>query len=52
MSYIIITGNPTEGFTYTGPFLIREDAIEYAEQKLPTWEYWWIAELYAKEEMK
>jgi hypothetical protein len=52
MSYIIVTGNPIEGLTFTGPFLIREDAIEYAQRMLPSWEYWWIGELYEKKEMK
>ncbi len=41
-TFIVITGNPVDGFTYHGPFVSAEDANAYAED-LPT--DWWVAPL-------
>jgi hypothetical protein len=46
MNYIIVCGNPVDGFDYVGPFVDRDEATHYAEvenQRIGT--YWWIAEL-------
>ena len=41
--YIIITGNPVQGFTYQGPFTGRDVASDYGEYITDT--DWWLAEL-------
>ena len=40
--YILIFGNPVDGFTYRGPFDTEEKAIEYGD---PIAEEWWTAPL-------
>lgn len=40
--YILIQGNPVEGFVYTGPFETREDVISAAEDNGGDW---WITQL-------
>lgn len=47
--YIVIDGNPVDGFDYTGPFESEEDAIHYAEFNLAGID-WWIAPLRATKE--
>ena len=42
MRYILIFGNPVDGFNYRGPFDTHEDAHNYGD---PIIEEWWIAEL-------
>ena len=42
--YIIIIGNPVDGFGYTGMFETRGEAIAYAEEEYRTVE-WWVAPL-------
>lgn len=42
MKYILIFGNPVDGFTFRGPFDTVEDAIAYGD---PIAEEWWTAEL-------
>lgn len=44
---LIIEGNPVDGFTFTGPFDSRDDAID-AGQNLPA--DWWVADLLPPEE--
>lgn len=44
MKYIIIYGDPMDGFNYRGPFDTQADATEWAEDHEPD-EVWWIAEL-------
>ena len=45
---IIITGNPVDGFTYTGPFPDRESAIDAATWGVVETEAdWWVADLVA-----
>lgn len=48
MTHILITGNPVDGFDYTGPFDTASDAADYANTHdiMPDW---WVAPL-AKEE--
>lgn len=38
--FILITGNPIDGFLYIGTFKDSSDAIEYAELHLKHTEYW------------
>jgi len=40
--WIIVTGNPIDGFSFHGPFSDRNDAIEWAEELDPDW---WVVEL-------
>lgn len=47
--YILIFGNPVEGFTFRGPFDTQEEAVDYAD---PIMEEWWTAELTLPEETK
>jgi hypothetical protein len=42
MKYILVFGNPIDGFTFRGPFESSEDAIAYGD---PIMEEWWTAEL-------
>ena len=42
MKYIVITGTPSDGFRYTGPFDNEEDAINYIEYSKFDW---WIDEI-------
>lgn len=44
--YIIITGNPVDGFNYTGPFKSHDDALRYAEAYFEgNVDSYWICEL-------
>lgn len=43
--YIIIIGNPVEGFEYLGPFKTRGDAIEFGEGLSNIGGDYWIASL-------
>lgn len=45
--YILIFGNPVDGFTFRGPFPSQVAALEYADAIA---EEWWIAELTPPEE--
>ncbi len=47
--YILITGNPVDGFHFVGPFLEINDANEHAEIFYKNNE-WWIAHLKKPEE--
>ena len=39
--FIVIYGNPAEGFTYVGPFASHDDAVDYAQvDNAPS--DWWI----------
>lgn len=49
--YIIVYGDPANGFTYIGPFEYPGDATRYAEQEIHD-EYWWIAPIEQPEELK
>lgn len=42
MKYILIFGNPVDGFSFRGPFDTQEEAIAYGD---PIMEEWWTAEL-------
>jgi hypothetical protein len=47
MNYIIVIGNPVDGFNYVGPFLDRDEAVHYAEEENQCVGVdWWIAEMY------
>ncbi len=41
--FILIYGNPIDGFSYVGPFDSRDDASQYAEDDAPA--DWWIVTL-------
>lgn len=43
MSWIVIAGNPVDGFTYYGPFAESNEANEYAEQHCEDTEFWLIS---------
>ena len=44
--YLIITGNPVDGFLFIGTFSNSEAAIEWAEQELPNSEPdWWVSKI-------
>jgi hypothetical protein len=42
---IIITGNPVEGFEFTGPFATQEDALRHTEQDATLGADWWLADV-------
>lgn len=44
--HIVVTGNPVDGLTFTGPFDNHDDALMYAETRL-TGDYWWVAPIEA-----
>jgi hypothetical protein len=44
--YLVITGNPVNGFTFIGPFPVTPDAVEWAETYVSE-EDWWISEITA-----
>lgn len=44
IQFIVIYGNPVDGFTHVGPFANRDDAVAYAEDE-PYNGNWWIAML-------
>ena len=41
-SYIIVYGDPANGFSFIGPFEYHGDARRHAEQEIQG-DYWWIA---------
>lgn len=43
--YIVIVGNPVDGFSYYGPFEDRETAIKYAERNFRNSGDWWVHDL-------
>lgn len=46
MKYLLIKGNPVDGFQFVGPFNYHGDAIDYADaHQLELEKDWWIAEL-------
>jgi hypothetical protein len=45
--YIIITGDPVDGFIYTGPFESHADAVVAAEEVFYRGDDYWIADLEA-----
>lgn len=47
MIYIIIYGNPVDGFNFRGPFSSMDAALEYAERHDDYDETWWISSVSA-----
>lgn len=43
MRYIVVSGNPIDGFHFRGPFDDEDDAREWAEQHCKG--DWWVAPL-------
>ena len=43
---IVVSGNPIDGMTFTGPFPTSDDALAWAEG---TDEHWWITTLASPE---
>lgn len=41
--WIIVTGNPVDGFEYHGPFNTEDSAIEWADTFIE--DEWWLAHL-------
>jgi len=41
--WLLVEGNPVDGFTYTGPFDSHEDAVNEAENGADHDGDWWIA---------
>jgi hypothetical protein len=46
MQYILVFGDPVNGYTFQGPFATADDAMAYGE---PIMQCWWIAELHEPE---
>lgn len=45
--FILITGNPVDGFTHEGPFDTHDDGVLYAERTDDGVESWWVVPLHA-----
>lgn len=43
IQFIVIYGNPVDGFVHVGPFNSRDDAAQYATEDAPA--DWWIVML-------
>ena len=43
-NWIVVIGNPSDGFNMYGPFLSQEDATEFAEIENGGCE-WWVVQL-------
>lgn len=41
--FIVIDGNPVDGFNHTGPFVTADDAHFWADENLAGAEYWVVA---------
>ena len=50
MKYVIVCGNPRDGFKFTGPFEAQGDAIDYADAHLLNEKDWWVCEVSPPEE--
>lgn len=46
IKYILIFGDPVNGFSFRGPFDTANDAVAYGD---PIQEEWWLAELHEPE---
>lgn len=44
MTYLVVTGNPVDGFEYYGPFISYESALRFAEAQFKH-DVWWIPDL-------
>lgn len=44
--FLVVTGDPGDGFDFTGPFDTRDEAIEYGAKLDPDW---WVCEVEAPE---
>jgi hypothetical protein len=40
--YILVLGNPIDGFKFEGPFATGSEAIEYGEGRYPQIEWWTV----------
>jgi hypothetical protein len=43
--YIIVAGDPENGFWYMGPFTTNERARQHGKAHMRPENYWWVAEL-------
>lgn len=43
--WIVISGNPRNGFEYYGPFLDADHAIKFAEMHISAEYNWWVDQL-------
>ena len=43
--YVILMGNPADGFVVIGPFAEHEDAVEYIDSEPSRHENMWIVDL-------
>ena len=43
-SFIVIVGDPVDGFRYYGPFDDHDSAVKWAEAELDG-ERWWVADM-------
>lgn len=43
--WIVISGNPQNGFSYHGPFLDAEQANHFADMHITVEYDWWVAKL-------
>lgn len=44
-NWIVIYGNPNNGFSYCGPFSTPQDANDWADDNVATEYDWWITPL-------
>ena len=47
MKYIIVVGNPIDGYNFFGPFETTDDAIRFHDDHLDYGEHWEVAKLKA-----
>ncbi len=48
--FIVIAGDPVNGFTYHGPFKDEDEAYSWFEMHTADYEDWWVAPLNPKED--
>lgn len=47
--HLVVTGGPSGGFTFHGPFPTEYEAMEWAANGGPAEDSWWVAPLHAPE---
>jgi hypothetical protein len=53
VNYLVIVGNPLDGYTHFGPFDSQNEATDWASENVDRYYEWWIGELFESvEEME
>jgi hypothetical protein len=47
MKYLLVYGNPVDGFNFSGPFDSQQDAIDHGNSSDMGDQPWWVSELSA-----